>query len=62
MRNEPNQIQLGNWISEYIDFLKNDFKEPSIEVDFIWHAHMQDSERYGKECLFIANRFIDHIS
>ncbi len=25
-------IQLGNWISEYVDFLKNDFSEPSVEV------------------------------
>ena len=57
------QIELENWIAEYVEFLKSSVpsKEPSMEVDFVWHTHLQDLDAYARDCAFIVNRFVEHL-
>ena len=52
-------------IDNYIKFLElfkvtNKNLAPTQLVDLIWHTHQQFPERYYKECLYIAGKFLNH--
>ena len=33
---------------------------PTTAIDLAWHTHQQHPERYARECVAIAGRFLDH--
>jgi hypothetical protein len=35
-------------------------REPTPEVDFIWHTHMMNRKRYLADCIRLTGRLIDH--
>ncbi len=55
--------ELEDWIAEYVEFLKSpEDIEPSLEVDFVWHGHLQNPEQYKMDCLRITHQVIEHIA
>lgn len=53
---------LQDWIAAYGLFLERaEEVEPSLEVDFAWHTHLQDKARYAADCLRIAHCFVQHV-
>lgn len=57
------QKDIQNGIAEYITFLRHGTQElPSLLVNLIWHAHLQDREAYKKDCLNLCDRVIPHVA
>jgi hypothetical protein len=55
---------IGSAVQGYTNFLKQmcvaDALAPSLPIDLIWHTHQQCADVYGRECVALAGRFIDH--
>ena len=49
-------------VQNYILFLQTKEKTPSLEVDFVWHAHLQYPAKYKTDVENITGCFVDHIS
>jgi ubiquitin len=55
-------LMLQDWIAEYGCFLRNANGAPSLEIDFVWHTHLQDENAYREDCWRIAHAFVRHVA
>jgi hypothetical protein len=49
------------WLESYLKFVANANPTPdSLEIDFIWHLHMQNNHKYIVACKYTHNTMINH--
>ncbi len=57
---EEAEKQYKNFIYICIKYAGEHSFSPSTDVDEFWHQHILDTEKYTKDCTFIAGKYLHH--
>jgi hypothetical protein len=56
----PEPVTLMMAVVDYADFLREHQSTPSLAQDFVWHTHLQQPDRYTRDCLRLAGHLVTH--